>query len=556
MIKSKPKSHNIEIKLLEVLKDRNSTLFWPHIGLVLFSFFFLTRNQDKSFFLFLPFHLIFLSLSLRIFVLKKNFDSFTLKKNLPFFLYLVFVAFTGSGWGLLFRNVYFDFGLFSIEAFFCIGVIITLVSGGVTAFAPYEWAGRIFMISLTFIPASLFLFHADSSYFFIGLLFIGNLIYQMYHLHISHKFLKKALINESLATGQLNVLQNFIDSIPCFVAFIDRSGIYRLVNNYPNSDFKSVLNSSVGDEGSNPVLAEVIRNFILSKDTEAVHEVRIDSSGIEQWYMINLKSMITPYDGVVLSILPITELVKAKNDLKIQEARSQYASKLASLGEFSAGIAHEVNNPLTIIEGTASLMKVVLSENPIDKDLLLTSTQKIMNTTQRISRIIKGLRSLSGDAQDEPFQNVSFKDIVGPALEITKGKLTEFNIRLTIDGTAHDVPLFGNEIQLSQVMLNLISNSIDAVKNIKGERWIHVEFIPTIEWLEILVSDNGNGVHPEIQEKIMDPFFTTKNSDQGTGLGLSISKSILESHLGNLSLYHDKNRTFFKIRFPRMNSFS
>lgn len=254
------------------------------------------------------------------------------------------------------------------------------------------------------------------------------------------------------------------------------------------------------------------------------------------------------------AVQQILELDKAKNDLRIQEARSQYTAKLVSLGEFSAGIAHEVNNPLTIIEGSVALMKVILEEATPDRQSLLRVANKISETTSRIARIIKGLRTLSGNADEEPFTNVSFHSIVEPALEISRPKLQGHNIKISVHAPDTLIDLFGNEVQLSQVMMNLVSNAIDAVKDIDGERWIQIHYSSCNEWIDIQVMDSGRGVDQGIRDKIMDPFFTTKISHQGTGLGLSISKTIIESHQGTLELVPENPHTTFRMRFPRMNS--
>lgn len=269
--------------------------------------------------------------------------------------------------------------------------------------------------------------------------------------------------------------------------------------------------------------------------------------------MIHLRRITSPEKGIVAAIQPITELIKAKNDLRIQEARSQYTARLVSLGEFSAGIAHEVNNPLTIIEGSVSLIKILLEDKDLDRKQLLKSADKISETASRIAKIIKGLRTLSGNADDEPFTNVSFQSIIDPAIEISKPKLLNYNIKLSVHSTQDKVDLFGNEVQLSQVMMNLVSNAIDAVKEMPGERWIEIHYNALVEWLDILVIDSGRGVQEEFRARIMDPFFTTKVSHQGTGLGLSISKSIIENHQGSLTLLIDTKHTTFRIRFPRMN---
>jgi len=327
------------------------------------------------------------------------------------------------------------------------------------------------------------------------------------------------------------------------------------VNNYKDGYYKEYLNQKKLDETSTrSLLSQTLNNFLVGSKKEELIELNLNELGMDDWYMVNLKRIESPEPGIIAVVLPINELTKAKNDLKIQEARARYASKLASVGELSAGIAHEVNNPLTVIEGSASLINVLIKENPIDQEAVLKATDKIINTSQRIARITRGLRMLSKDAEIEPFTNISFLSILEPCLDITKSKVRTYDIKVEVLNQESDVALFGNEIQLGQVMMNLVSNAIDAVIMADGPRWIEIQYKPSFEWLDIFVMDSGPGVNEEIIDRIMDPFVTTKESDQGTGLGLSISKKIVELHNGSLILLEDTKHTTFRVRFPRMTA--
>lgn len=537
---------NIEQRLAEELRIRNSKLLIPHVILLFLSSLVFKKMHSEVAGQFLPYFLILTSLLFR-FVGLKYFSR-------QFFLYLGFVALTGVGWGLLFWQVYSYFTLFSIESLYCLGVILTLMAGGVTAFSASIKTTAVYLIFLSCIPVAILWQHPTSSSYILAVLFLGNTIYQFYHAYISNRFLKDALRNEYVALNQKETLQQFIDSIPGLVTLIDKNETYVMVNNYMDGFFRaSFLGKTIGSIYPQTNIPRILKDFIASSVESSVHEIQFSELGVDNWYVLNLKKITSPEQGVLVAILPITELVKAKNDLKIQEARSQYAAKLASLGEFSASIAHEVNNPLTIIEGAASLIKMIIREKPLDLEALDKTSGKVMETTQRIGRIIKSLKMLSGDADGEPYKNVSFAAIVEPSLEISKARLKEFSIKLKVNAGESDVYLFGNEVQLSQVMMNLVANAIDAVKDCEGERWIEINFHPTIEWLDILVVDSGPGVREEIRARIMEPFFTTKDSHHGTGLGLSISNSIVHTHHGILEYLPAAAHTTFRMRLPRMS---
>ena len=543
----------IDLKLTLLLRKRSLWLVLPHLALLFMSSYILKDLRDNGGGL-IPYYIIIASLAIRTFTITFFFKDYFNKNFFVTSLFLVGVAATGLGWGLLFSQIFDFYGLISIEGLYGIGVIMTLISGGITTFSASFSMGAIYVLATAGVPTYLLLSDSRPSVFMLGLIFLGNIVYQIYQYSFSHSYLLRSLINEEDAISQKRSLQEVIDAIPGLVILIDKKGVYRMVSNYMDGHFKKILlDKKLGSFNSDNAIVKFIKDFINSDQQSAVAEMESADFDVFETYMINLKKITVPYEGIIIAVHPIEELVQARNDLKIHEARSQYASKLASLGELSAGIAHEVNNPLTIIEGAASLIKVILAEEPLDKNALEKSANKVIDTSQRIARIIKSLRTLSGNADNEPFRNFSFTDVVEPSVEICKARLNEHDIELKIIPAKDDVALFGNEVQVSQVLMNLVSNAIDAVKDLETSRHIEVRYVPSVKWLDILISDNGLGIKEEIKDKIMDPFFSTKALGQGTGLGLSISKSIMEHHGGSLELMGHVSQTTFRLRFPRMN---
>lgn len=540
-------NQEIENKLAEELRLRNSRLFIPHVILIFFSYLVFRKMHEEVLGAYWPYLLAVTSLAVRFFIMKTN--------HKLIYPYLLFVSLTGLSWGLLYLQVYDYFHLLSIESLYCLGVIMTLMAGGVTAFSSSIQTTAVYLIFLSCIPAVVLFRDPTPSSHILAILLIGNTFYQLYHAYVSNRFLRDALRNEFFALNQKETLQQFIDSIPGLVTLIDKNQTYTMVNNYRDGFYRTgLLGKTIGSIYPQTKIPSILKDFIASDNETAIHEIKFTENGEDEWYVFNLKKISRPEQGVLVAILPITELVKAKNDLKIQEARSQYAAKLASLGEFSASIAHEVNNPLTIIEGSASLLKMLLKEPTLDVSALEKCSAKVMETTQRIARIIKSLKMLSGDADGEPFKNVSFRSIVEPSLEISKARLREDNIELRVLTEAYETDMFGNEIQLSQVIMNLVSNSIDAVKSLPGDKWIEIKYLPSVEWVDIFVTDSGPGIPEDIRSKILEPFFTTKDSNQGTGLGLSISNSIVNAHQGYLEYIEGSGHTTFRVRLPRMSN--
>lgn len=469
--------------------------------------------------------------------------------------YTLYSFLNGLGWGLLFWFVNDFYGVKSIEFLFCGILIITLISGGVSAFSTSLRLVLTHTFFLSAIPMAVLLMRVTDFKPLLLIIFAGNILYQLYLALFMHNFLRGTAQDIKNAKLEKEGLQEIIDSIPGLVTMVNNNGKHIMVNNYKDGFYKEkLIQKKLGEELIDSTLSHTIHQFLMSDKKAELIELNLNELGVDDWYMLNLKRIESPEPGIIAVVLPSNELIKARNDLKIQEARAMYASKLASVGELSAGIAHEVNNPLTVIEGSASLINVLVNENPPDKAGILRATNKIINTSQRIARITRGLRMLSKDAEVEPFTNVSFQSIIEPCLDITKVKVLGHNIKLTVINQDSDVALFGNEIQLGQVMMNLVSNAIDAVILTEEPRWIEIQYRPCFDWLTIYVTDSGRGVGEDISSKIMDPFFTTKESDQGTGLGLSISKKIIELHNGTIVLMPEEEYTTFRIRLPRMTT--
>lgn len=471
----------------------------------------------------------------------------------PIFLNFISLALIGLGWGGIFVGLLSGDQFYDSSSFFLLAIVFILMGLSASTLSSSFRTGFLFLSLITAYP----LYHLliDVKAYEVGFLLVGNYIFQVWRIYDRNKELKKSY-NDQLKTHSSNLfLNDVLDVIPGLFLIVDEEGVYRFVNNFKDGFFKKeILNKSLGCFDPNGEFLKSLKEFRNSSLNESISEVSSSFFGDEEFFMVHFRRIESPVKGIAVVVLPTTELVLAKNSLKIHEARSEFSSKLVSLGEFSANIAHEINNPLTIIEGSVNLTKILLNEEHLDKHAIEKAADKIMMTTQRIARIIKSLRTLSGNVKEEPFTDVHFMDIIEPTLEITKSKLHEHNIELRVLPVPEEVAFYGNEIQLSQVVMNLVSNSIDAIKDSPDKKWIELEFRPSVVWLDIFVRDSGRGISDEIAEKIMEPFFTTKSSSQGTGLGLSISKNILVAHGATLNLLKDGPHTTFRVRFPRMKN--
>lgn len=269
---------------------------------------------------------------------------------------------------------------------------------------------------------------------------------------------------------------------------------------------------------------------------------------------IPVKLCVTPLknmDNEIIGFLGIAEdltLVKELQHTILQQQLAIFSkSKMSALGEMASGIAHEINNPLSIIMGNTSVIKILLADEELDRTSMTQSLLKIDDTCVRISKIIIGLKNFSRESSDDPFIPTPVNKIIEDTLGLCRQRILNNNIKLTVD-VSEAVILNCNSVQLSQVLMNLIGNSIDAIDSL-DEKWIKIVCTMTESIIHISILDSGTGISPEVFERMLEPFFTTKEIGRGTGLGLSISKGIVEKHGGELQYSLHNGHTKFALTF-------
>ncbi len=244
------------------------------------------------------------------------------------------------------------------------------------------------------------------------------------------------------------------------------------------------------------------------------------------------------------------ELEKALNDLKATEMQLIRSEKMATLGALTAGVAHELNNPLNFIKGGATTIAQHLKEEHADNEDLMDMLAMVNEGVERVAGIVKSLNQFTRSSEKNN-QRCNLHGIIDNCLTVLHNQ-TKNNITIERDYTEKPFEMIANEGKLHQLFLDIISNSIDAImEKDLPQGTISITSDVKRKMVVVRVKDDGMGIKKSNLKKVTEPFFSTKQS-QGTGLGLSISMAIVGEHHGKLALESEwKKGTEVTITLPQ-----
>jgi signal transduction histidine kinase len=254
---------------------------------------------------------------------------------------------------------------------------------------------------------------------------------------------------------------------------------------------------------------------------------------------------------VIVVAQDVQAKVDADNQIESQRQKLETSSKLAALGEMAGGVAHEINNPIFVITSRIQLLLLQLDKGSETEKKFRPHFEAILETCDRIVKIVRGLKYLSRNSDNEPFEKISLCSLINQASDLCALRASQTGIRLEVGPLPHDCTIEARPVQLSQVILNLLNNALDAVEKLDSP-WVRIDVECGPSEFQISITDSGHGIPKEVSERMMEPFFTTKPPDKGTGLGLSISHGIVRSHHGTLVLDESALHTRFVVRLPRV----
>jgi PAS domain S-box-containing protein len=245
--------------------------------------------------------------------------------------------------------------------------------------------------------------------------------------------------------------------------------------------------------------------------------------------------------------------VRKEMEAQVEASKAQMvaSARLSALGMMAGGVAHEINNPLSIIHASSEdLLRRVKEEGAVPLEIVARNGERILQTANRITKIVKSMRHLAREGSQDRKRPTLVSKIVEEPLEVCKERFKDHAVRLHLPDIDPAWTVCCREVQIGQVLLNLLQNAFDAVMEQPGERWIRLKVIMVDEAVEFSVTDSGPGIPPELKNKILEPFFTTKEVGKGTGLGLSLSRKIVEEHGSTLEIGEQAGYASFSFRLP------
>ncbi len=279
-----------------------------------------------------------------------------------------------------------------------------------------------------------------------------------------------------------------------------------------------------------------------------------------RFIIVNIRISPTEYQGQRVLLAITSDITKR---LETEQQLIQ-AGKMATMGEMATGIAHELNQPLSVIKTASSFfMKKIRKSEPIKPDILLSLSEEIDHHVDRAVKIINHMRQF-GRKSNLRFKKVKVNDVLKKAIEIFSRQLKLRGIDVAWALADELPPVMGEPNRLEQIFINLLINARDAIE----DRWSDAMVDNLLElppekrritigsnlkdnMVHVSIEDTGKGVSPEIRDKIFEPFFTTKEVGKGTGLGLSISYSIVRDCHGDIEIMKGKHGgACFMIRLP------
>jgi len=300
--------------------------------------------------------------------------------------------------------------------------------------------------------------------------------------------------------------------------------------------------------------ATKIKNSENSSIVKIGELVRKDRTRFPVEMVFKIKHLMEK-DFQLILVRDITERLKEEKLQENMKLQMFSSAKLSQLGEMATSVAHEINNPLTVIVASSYNLRKILATPKPDLAKALISLDKVENTIKSITKVIGSLRNISKDVENNEFRNAEIIEVINDVVNLSQDKMSTAGIKFEIIGAES---LEGSIIQydrpqISRVILNMINNSVEAIEGCENP-WLTLDLSCSEAEVKFKVTDSGNGIPAELLDKIFEPFYSTKILGHGTGLGLSTSRAVAISHSGRFEYDYTSTNTCFYLILPNKRS--
>ena len=375
------------------------------------------------------------------------------------------------------------------------------------------------------------------------------------------------LQNERNKLAETNyILEKIIENAPVIIFWKDKNGTYK----GSNTHFLELMNIKNKDE----LIGKRDSDFNINEKEDYMNDDILIMSNKKP--KLNYIETITTQDsnirtlntskvplidenhnviGILGVINDITDELETKKQIALQEQLLIQQSKLASMGEMIANIAHQWRQPLSVISSSATGIKLQKEFGILDENAEIKALETINENAQYLSNTIDDFRNFFKKSKVKNFVNLN--NLFEKTLKLILARLK--NKEINIINNSNDIEFETYESEMIQVIMNLINNSIDAFENKNHDKFIFLETQKTEYNILIKIKDNAGGIDKNILDRIFEPYFTTKESKQGTGIGLYMCNEIIVKHLNgkifvtNESFEYENNQyngSQFTIELP------